>query len=252
MESQNFFIASVLFLILTIALFGLIILGLRYALQQVSWHSKKKNKVMLGTATGFVLWIALSGILAANGFFTEFQAMPPRFVLLILPPLLFIMWLAFSPSFALLLHAIPQAWLIYIQLFRIIVEIVLWLVFLDNIIPVQMTFEGRNFDILTGLTAPVVAYFCFHRKVWSWKAAVVWNILGIALVVNIVLISILSAPTPFRVFMNEPANTFIAHLPFVWLPAFVVPVAYWLHILSIKQLLSKKEAAKQTKSFILG
>jgi len=38
--------------------------------------------------------------------------------------------------------------------------------------------------------------------------------------------------------MNEPANTMIAHLPFIWLPAFVVPVAYFLHIVSLKQLLN--------------
>jgi hypothetical protein len=120
-------------------------------------------------------------------------------------------------------------------------QIILWMVFLDNIIPVQMTFEGRNFDILVGLTAPVIAYFCFIKKSWSRQAAIAWNIFGLLLLANIVVVSILSSPVPFRVFMNEPANTIIAKLPFVWLASFVVPVAYWMHILSLKQLLTRSE-----------
>jgi hypothetical protein len=93
----------------------------------------------------------------------------------------------------------------------------------------------------------------FSKKVWHRKVAIAWNVIGLLLVANIVIISILSAPTPFRVFMNEPANTFIAYLPFVWLPSFIVPVAYWMHILSIKQLLSsKEETVRKTKSYTIG
>jgi hypothetical protein len=43
--------------------------------------------------------------------------------------------------------------------------------------------------------------------------------------------------------MNEPANTVIAYFPFVWLPGFVVPVAYTLHLLSIKKCLLEKRGA---------
>ena len=40
-------------------------------------------------------------------------------------------------------------------------------------------------------------------------AVVLWNILGLGLLINIVAIAILSMPTPLRVFMNEPANTIV-------------------------------------------
>jgi hypothetical protein len=42
-------------------------------------------------------------------------------------------------------------------------------------------------------------------------------------------------PTPFRVFMNEPSNTIVAKFPIVWLPALLVPLAYGLHFLSLRQ-----------------
>lgn len=236
-------LASLLFVLLTFGLLGSIMYGLYYALQKAAWKTGQRNKVMLYTFSGFVLWLAFTGIVAANGFFLQFSAMPPRLLLVLVPPLIFIVVLSFSAPFGRLLQQIPASWLIYIQSFRIVIEIILWMAFVDQVIPVQMTFEGRNFDILAGLTAPVIAYFCFVRKVWPVKIAIAWNIAGLILLANIVIVAILSAPGPFRVFMNEPANTFIAHLPFVWLPGFVVPVAYWMHILSLKQLLfaSKKD-----------
>jgi hypothetical protein len=249
METSMFFYASLLFIILTLSLFGLIIYGLHYCLQRVGWKPIKKKKILLFTAAGFLCWFACTGILAANGFFLEFKAMPPRMLVVLLPPLMFIISLTFTPAFTQLLKLIPPAWLIATQSFRVLMEIILWMAFLDNIIPVQMTFEGHNFDILVGLTAPLIAYFCFIKKSWPHQLAVIWNILGLLLLANIVVVSILSAPVPFRVFMNEPANTFIAHLPFVWLPSFVVPVAYWMHILSLKQLLMKSEIASNSHTY---
>ena len=62
---------------------------------------------------------------------------------------------------------------------------------------------------------------------------------GLALLLNIVGVAMLSVPGPLRVFMNEPANTIIAEWPFVWLPAFVVPVALWSHLLSLRQLVRR-------------
>jgi hypothetical protein len=53
----------------------------------------------------------------------------------------------------------------------------------------------------------------------------------------------LAAPTPFRVFRVEPPVTFIAYLPWIWLPAFLVPLAWGLHALSIRQLCRKSSVA---------
>ena len=47
-------------------------------------------------------------------------------------------------------------------------------------------------------------------------------------------------PTPFRVFMKEPANTVVMKFPFILLPTFLVPLAYGLHFLSLRQLLMKR------------
>jgi hypothetical protein len=61
-----------------------------------------------------------------------------------------------------------------------------------------------------------------------------------AILLNIVIVAVLSTPVPFRVFMNEPANTVILSFPFVWLPTVVVPIAFLGHIASLRQILSRK------------
>jgi hypothetical protein len=79
-----------------------------------------------------------------------------------------------------------------------------------------------------------------NRYSLSKKWIVAWNLLGIILLFNIVGIALLSAPTPFRYFMNEPANTIAATFPFILLPGFLVPLAYGLHFLSLRQLMVDK------------
>jgi len=61
------------------------------------------------------------------------------------------------------------------------------------------------------------------------------------LLLNILVIAVLSMPTPFRYFQNEPSNTLVAQFPFILLPGILVPIAYTLHIFSLRQLLTAKK-----------
>jgi hypothetical protein len=162
-------------------------------------------------------------------------------LVVILPPFFLAIYLAFSVKSAGFLLQINPVWLVGLQTFRVVVEIVLWLLFLDGMVPVQMTFEGQNFDVLVGLTAPVMAYILLRNQQFGLKWGIAWNIMGLGLLFNIIITSILSTPAPFRVFMNEPANIVVAYLPFVWLPGFLVPLALALHLLSLKQLWLKSK-----------
>jgi len=105
--------------------------------------------------------------------------------------------------------------------------------------PVQMTYAGLNFDIFSGLTAPAMAWLVWRGKagramIWGW------NIFALLLLVNIVTIGIFSLPTEFRIFMNEPANTFVAYVPYVWLPAVLVQAALLGHLLIFRWLWAQR------------
>jgi len=182
-------------------------------------------------------WLVLIAVAAVTGHLLNFTTLPPRMLVAIIPPILAISYIASSERVNRLLKVIPISWFINVQSFRVLMEIFLWLMYINGAVPKQMTLEGRNFDIITGISAPIVAYFCFTKKSWPKMAALLWNAAGFLLVTNVFIIGILSIPGPLRKFFEEPANTMVAYFPYVWIPAFIVPFAYLMHILSIKQLL---------------
>jgi len=182
-----------------------------------------------------IAWLLLLGILSIRGFFTDFSRLPPRLIFALLPPLFLVLFFIRSKAGKQFLQHIQPQWLIYLQSFRILVEIALWLLVRKGVLPVQLSFEGRNFDILTGLLAIPVGYYCFVKKTWPPVIALLYNIAGLVLLVNVVTISTLSMPTPLRVFHNQPDSSLLTTFPFIYLPGLLVPLAYTLHILSLQQ-----------------
>jgi hypothetical protein len=180
-------------------------------------------------------WIVLLGVLSIRGFFSDFTALPPRLIFALLSPLPVVLLFVRSRAGKQFLQHIQPQWLIYLQSFRILVEIALWILVRAGSLPVQMSFEGRNFDILTGLLAFPVGYYCFVKKTWPPVVALLYNIAGLVLLVNAVVIATLSMPTPLRLFHNQPDSSLLTRFPFIYLPGLLVPLAYTLHILSLRQ-----------------
>src|SRR5450432_1423859 len=232
---NNFSLAGPWLLIIAICLL-IILTGLKNTLKKTTWSQSLNNKILYGTALSILLWIVLLSVLAVNGFFANFSKIPPRLPLAILLPLPFVLIISFSKKGKQLLPLIPAYWIVWMQSFRIAVELFLWMAFMANKLPVQMTFEGRNFDIVTGLLAIPVGYFLSKKIKQTSALTLAFNIIGLLLLINILVLSILFMPTPFRYFMNEPANTLLAQFPFILLPGVLVPLAYTLHIFSLLQL----------------
>jgi hypothetical protein len=99
-----------------------------------------------------------------------------------------------------------------------------------------MTFDGSNFDILAGLTAPLVYYQAFVRKKLTQRMLLLWNIACLGLLINIVLTAILAAPTPFQQTAFDQPNIAISYFPFIWLPSVVVPIVLIAHLVAIRRL----------------
>lgn len=187
------------------------------------------------TAVLLTAWLLLLGILSARGFFSDFSRVPPRITIALLTPLPVVLFFIRSRAGKQFLSQVQPQWLIYLQSFRILVEIGLWILVRNGSLPEQMSFEGRNFDILTGLFAFPVGYYCFVKKTWSPIVALLYNIAGLLLLVNIVAVSALSLPSPLRAFHNGPDSSLITSFPFIYLPGLLVPLAYTLHIFSLRQ-----------------
>jgi uncharacterized membrane protein len=227
--------------LLTLICLILILTGLNITLKRTGWDKDRRNKIFFGTIMFIIIWIGLLTVLSYKDFFADFSKLPPRPALAMMIPLPFVVAIAFSKKGTQLLQSVPPHWLVYIQSFRIGVELLLLFAFMAGRLPVQMTFEGRNFDVITGVLALPVGYLLAQKKSYATKLAIAFNIVGILLLLNVLLIAVLSMPTSFRYFMNEPSTTLVTQFPFILLPGVLVPVAYMLHIFSLRQLFTKQD-----------
>lgn len=206
----------------------------------VFWKATARSMPFLIIA---IVWLALQTIISITGFYKVTDTAPPRFILLILPPVLFIISLFFTKKGRSFIDGTNIRLLTILHTVRIPVEIVLFMLFLQKMVPGIMTFEGRNLDVISGITAPVMYYFVFVKKSISSKLLIAWNLLCLGLLMNIVVIAVLSAPFPFQRFAFDQPNIGLFSFPFVWLPCCVVPLVLFSHLISLRQLLAKPAKA---------
>jgi hypothetical protein len=179
-------------------------------------------------------WLGGTGLLAASGLL-RFDGRPPTMPFLFVAILALGVGLGASPVGARLAAGLPLALLVGSQAFRIAVELLIHQAGAEGIAPPQMTWEGRNLDVVTGVTALLLGAWLARRPAPRWLVHA-WNVLGFALLANVVTVGWLSTPTPMRRFWNEPANVWIAHAPWVWLPTVMVLAALLGHVLVFRKL----------------
>lgn len=200
-------------------------------------NGKSKKLTLL-----IILWSLLQSILAFKGFYQNTSLIPPRFLLVLIPASIFIIYGLTNK---------PRNWILknrrtelstFLHTARIPIEIVLFYLFSHKMIPELMTFEGRNFDILAGITAPIIGVL-WMKKFIGRKTLIIWNILALCLVLFILLNGILSSELPIQMFGFEQPNKAINYFPFILLPATVVPIVIYTHITDIIKLLNKEKTA---------
>ncbi len=183
------------------------------------------------------VWLALQSVISLSGFYTVTNGLPPRFVLLLLPPIILISSLFFTKKGMRFINSLDVKTLTLLHTVRILVELTLYGLYLHKAAPKIMTFEGSNFDILCGLTAPFVYYFGYIKNILSRRVLITWNIICLLLLANIVVIAILSAPLSFQQFAFDDPNIAVLYFPFVWLPCCIVPIVLLAHLAAINNLL---------------
>ena len=219
---------DVLFAATVLGVLALSVLAVRAVAQRAG---RVADLWTMRTAIGAVLWLVVTGLAALSDALRGFSL--PFFTgLMILTG-----GLAFSRMGAALMVAVGPVGLIGFQFFRVPVAMFLRGMYQAGQVPMQMTYEGLNFDIFVGLTAPAMAWLVWRGKVGSY-AIWVWNVLGLVLLAEAIVIAVLSMPTEFRVFTNEPPSTFATYAPYVWLPTVLAPAALLGHLLVFRWLLS--------------
>jgi hypothetical protein len=170
---------------------------------------------------------AYSGVIARPG--------PP-------PPMMFVfagivmlgIGLARSRTGDRLARGLPLAVLVGFQAFRLPLELAMHRAHTEGLMPVQMSYSGLNFDIVTGSTAAMLAVTMAVRPVPLWIVTA-WNWLGLGLLINIMTVALLSTPT-FARFGQDRLNVWVFYMPYVLLPAVMVLAALAGHLVVFRAL----------------
>lgn len=222
------------FVLIPVLLAGTLLRGLAAASTALGEPPETTRTVVVRTGIWIAAWLAVTWAAARRGLLLRFDDTPPPFALLVAAIVLIAVVLAFGPDGRRLVRGLPIWTLVAVQAFRLPLELAMHALYERGIMPEQMSYSGRNFDILTGITAIAVAVLV-RAGVGGTRLVVVWNVMGLALLVNIVAVAILSTPR-FRAFGDDHLNTFVMYAPFVWLPAVMVLAALAGHLLIFRAL----------------
>ena len=249
MNQSIYIICQIIVVLITFFLVAFTTYALRRAYLNMKMEMQLQNQLIKWIFWGLIFWLFIQWLLAYMGFYGKFDLLPPRILVFALLPSVFLsISLLFSKKFTKILQHLPPKWLIQIQSFRILMELMLWLGFIGGFVPFQMTFEGFNMDIIAGITALFAGFVFFGKKRFLRPESIIWNIFGIFLLLNILFIATISTPSPLQIFKNEPVNTFIAEAPFIWIPGFIVPFALAMHLFSLKQVVTIQNREVRTES----
>lgn len=227
------------YILLTLLMALIILIGYyKTAKKTLSESTRKSHTIKI--ALGLFLWFLYCFLLGISGFLQTFE-LPPRFPLLtVLPAFLFIGFFLKKHKDSAIIENIPTPWLVYYQSFRIIIESLFVATVAVGFLNPEVTFEGYNYDILFGLSAVIVGFLAFNRKVISNKGLLVWNYLGLVVIAFIIFLFTTTAFFPelwgsVETLAKKEAGSF----PFVLVPAFLMPSAVFMHVVSIIQLRKK-------------
>ena len=189
----------------------------------------------------FVAIMILQGLIAFTGFYAVTNVSPPRFPLLLLPSLIIMIVFLFSAKGKRMMKELSLKKLHWIHVVRLPVELLLHWLYIEKLVPRAMTYDGFNYDIISGITAPLIIAFAFRKNSYNRPALIAWNIFCLLLLFNIISIAIVSAESPFQQIAFSQPNRAVIYFPFVWLPSCIVPVVLFAHCASLYKLFTEKQ-----------
>lgn len=204
----------------------------------LGFYAASKSKTFLIFS---ICWILIQSILGFYGFYRNINMVPPRIMLFGLLPILLI----FASTFLSIrgknfVDSIDLKLITYCHTIRLPVEIILTLLYHKGLMSVLVTFEGTNFDVLSGISAPIIAFFVFRKKTVHHRILLLWNFICLMLLLNVIVTALLSTTSPMQLLSLAQPNVAILTFPFNLLPSFIAPLMLYLHLIAIRKILIKK------------
>lgn len=233
----------VLFVLMPLILVALLL----WAIGHLVRRGELPRRALSGGLVVAVVWLVLWGLVGHSGVLDAWGGFPPRALPALATLFATSVWLAFSRTGDALARGLSFRWLIGFQVFRLPLELMLHQAAVEGLMPVQMSFEGLNFDIVTGVAAGLIAVVSAWLPLPRWLCWA-FNLVGTTLLAVILVVSIVSMPT-FALFGPDRVNTWVFRFPYVYLPVVMVQWALVGHLLVLRKL--RFTAERERKRFQL-
>ncbi len=205
-------------------------LGFSFGVCAASHDKSQQRHWIIGAALVSALWLVSIVVVGADNVF-QGRAIPATLLATLAAGYLLLL----SPTFRGSIAAIPQHWLIAIQTFRIVGGVFLVRYFAGQL-PGIFAIPAGVGDVVTGLLAPLVAYWWFVGRSYARGAAIAWNLFGMADLINAVAIGALTGAGGGIVF------------PIVLIPIYGVPRAFLIHSYSLIGLLRQSSPRHEPRA----
>jgi hypothetical protein len=222
---------------LNVAIPGVILLGLARALPRAGFSPAAVRSSLRSIGLVLFAWLGLAGLLGWSGFFqSEVNRNFPFIALAILLPIAAgALLLRYSSAVGRILAAVPQSWLVGVQVYRGAGAIFL-LLFGIGLLPGVFALPAGFGDVTVGFLALLVAAVVSGGAKSSHAAIMGWNLFGIADLVVAVGTGFLSSPGRLQLLSPGAPNVLVGLFPLVLIPIYAVPLSIVLHLASLTKL----------------
>jgi hypothetical protein len=220
----------------SVAIILALLFGLRRSLIEARWSESDRTRAVRISAVVLVAWFALAIGLSWFGIYRGVaDRMPTIQYGLLVPIVIGVLLLWRSSRFARLIDAVPQQWLVGVQLYRALGAIFL-ILYASGELPGLFAWPAGVGDMLVGILAPIVALAYVHAPRENASLVRAWNLFGIADLIIAVGTGTLTSPSPLQRFAFDAPNELISRFPLALIPTFLVPISIVLHVASLKKL----------------
>jgi hypothetical protein len=226
-----------------ITAWGMVLLAVLMATVWASLLARRQKRYGVGAAAFFVAVLLVNLMGDRLGWFVRLDTLPPPFVVMNLTILSIVLVIGMGYANQLgnmLVKSIQIETLVALQIFRLPLELLMLRAAYLQIMPMEFSMMGYNLDVLTGLGALLISIYC----AWTWslplKVIWVWNLLGIACLLVIAVLAVLTSPN-VRAFGATPRhiNSWVLYFPYSLLPSVLVSLAVLGHVLLTRKLLAE-------------
>ncbi len=197
--------------------------------------TRSRASLVVVCVIGAVHWF-----LAALGVYTNASTFPPPQIALLAPVLVALGIVLLWPKGRVWMSGLSLFALTAVHVLRIPVELVLHHGYEAGLVPRDMTYAGYNFDIVSGITAVIMALWMLSKRPPGRGVLIAWNLACLALLFIVVITAVLSIPSSVQRMNFDVPNVLVTTTPWVLLPGLLVPVVLWAHVAALVQLRTRR------------